>query len=183
MHKGFTLIELLVVVLIIGILSSVALPQYQKAVEKSRLGSLMPTLKALRDAEAHYYLANGNYTENIQDLAVSLAGCQESAMGGSVVGTGYACGNYAVRIYASGAYAGDGVKPAEAASVMIEVYTKPNIKEAPLGWEERWSGGKKESAMCYALRNNTTAESVCKSMGGVCGNTYGGLGHRYCPVN
>ena len=36
MNKGFTLIELMVTVLIVGILASIAMPQYRKAVERSR---------------------------------------------------------------------------------------------------------------------------------------------------
>jgi len=73
-NAGFTLIELLVVVLIIGILAAVAVPQYQTAVDKSRFSSLLHILKAVRQAEEVYYLANGHYTCDADSLDVDLPG-------------------------------------------------------------------------------------------------------------
>ena len=61
MKKAFTLIELLVVVLIIGILAAVALPQYQKAVDKSRVATILPLMRRWADAYALYKLEHGSY--------------------------------------------------------------------------------------------------------------------------
>ena len=70
--KAFTLIELLVVVLIIGILAAIALPQYEKAVDKARMMTVINMVKAIKDAQEVYYLANGQYATDFSDLDVSF---------------------------------------------------------------------------------------------------------------
>ena len=58
-RQGFTLIELLVVVLIIGILASVAWPQYQKAVWKSHAVEAQLNINKILQAFSLYQLETG----------------------------------------------------------------------------------------------------------------------------
>jgi len=69
---GFTLIEVLVVVLIIGILTSVALPQYTKAVEKSRAAKAVSALRTIATAQQVYHDTFNRYANNISELDINV---------------------------------------------------------------------------------------------------------------
>lgn len=73
MKQGFTLIELLVVVLIIGILSSIALPQYSRAVEKARATAAVVMADGVHKGVLLYYLANQSFPSSIEDLDVQVS--------------------------------------------------------------------------------------------------------------
>ncbi len=103
--KGFTLLELLVVVLIIGILASIALPQYRKSVFKSRAARAMVTGKAINDAQKRYFLEHGEYTHEIDNLDIEVP-CTWSYFGvsdtnGSDIGQ-MDCQDYKFFMYSNG---------------------------------------------------------------------------------
>ncbi len=68
-QKGFTLIELMIVITIIGILSTIAQPNFARYRVKAKETSLYQMLFVLRDVIDQYYADNGKYPENLALLA------------------------------------------------------------------------------------------------------------------
>ncbi len=175
-HKtGFTLIELLVVVLIIGILASVALPQYQKAVEKSRAAGAFQIIKAINEAEKLANLEHGT-TDVIypfDELSISF----KDRNGSTPTGTYFSGKDFAFYIYNSPTTASE---PAAATRMDYDLgfYTLSLYKNRRVcGSLDRSPSGE---AACKAIAGGTRAQtSVCMSgdkcfMEGICTTTSDG---------
>lgn len=150
-QRGFTLIELLVVVLIIGILAAVAVPQYQKAVDKSRMTQALTWGKTIVDAERSYYLANGEYTKNLEKLDISFPGCVQDTNHTNR----YNCDdNWSVKITNQSAYI-------YLPSNWVPAGTEVGI-EYYFAYDTYY---KRYIHLCYATSDRF--RNVCKNMGGV----------------
>lgn len=68
-RKGFTLLELLIVVIVIGILATIAIPQFLNSVEKARVAKAKNALGLIAHAEKMYRAERDSYIGGDDALA------------------------------------------------------------------------------------------------------------------
>lgn len=71
MKRGFTLIELMVVVIIIGILASLAIPNYTASVEKTRAAKAVLLSKQIENALTTHFMRNQTFPSYAADQTSS----------------------------------------------------------------------------------------------------------------
>lgn len=156
MRKGFTLIELLVVVLIMGILASVAMPQYMSVVEKARAGEAVSNLgSAFREMDTYLMQSGDNLSATLGAPDI-ISGTK---LDSTTVSTKYF--NYYIDCYPESG------EPAGYCSGYVT--RNSGVAEGKLEfsfWKDPWHNWEEERAVNWhkeCLYSNDVAKKVCLS--------------------
>ena len=141
-RSGFTLIELLVVVLIIGILSAVALPKYEVAVQKTKYIQLMTLCNSVAQAQKVYFMANGKYAQSFEELDIAMPAYKKKDDGAHSQTLIY--DNFKIGIFSNG--------------VGNEAVW---ATQGNLGYVQGYGSSRE----CRVFNQNKTAKKVCLSLG------------------
>lgn len=70
---GFSLVELTIVVVILGVLSMMAVPRYQTAVERAKAAEAFTYLSQIEGAQERHNARTGEYAKNLNGLDIKIA--------------------------------------------------------------------------------------------------------------
>jgi prepilin-type N-terminal cleavage/methylation domain-containing protein len=161
--SGFTLIEVLVVVLIIGILTSIALPQYQKAVMKTRLANVRQAAATYKALVEVYHSTYNEYPSSFDGLD---GGALTNGQGVILSGNAREC-SVAKDMFCC-------------VLKYVEGHQSPGIScgtaDYAIGY--RWMGDSIE--YCVAKNDNSVATKICQeiSQGSIPSNFPTPIGHQ-----
>jgi len=70
--SAFTILEIMIVIVIMAVLATIAIPRYSVTMEKTRSTEGVQILQALVQAQKVYRFENGSFTNDINNLEITI---------------------------------------------------------------------------------------------------------------